>query len=54
MAKSEDQAVYSVAGKKNVRENKKKSRGLVNPGDSEVEKIIIFYQNGRFKSYQPE
>ena len=54
LAKSENPALYSVASKKSVTENKKESPGSVDQGDAEIEKIVVFYKNGRFKSYQPE
>ncbi|RLD91383.1 MAG: hypothetical protein DRJ09_01350 [Bacteroidetes bacterium] len=54
MAQSEEPAVYAKAVGKSSNVSKKKSPGSVDQGDLEIEKIIIFYKNGRFKSYQPE
>ncbi len=53
VVKSEEPAVY---GKKRYPEEKsieKKSPKPVDKGDFEIEKIIILYKNGRFKSYKP-
>lgn len=54
MAKSEDPAEYLTEGKESINHPKKKSPESVDQGDVEIEKIVVFYKNGRFKSYQPE
>ena len=53
MVKSEEVPLYST--KEPVREvkTKKESSKPFGKEDSLIEKIVIFYKNGRFKSYQP-
>ena len=54
LVKSEDSPKYGSATKNNPVGNKKESPISVDKGDSEIEKIIVFYKNGRFKCYKPE
>jgi len=54
VVKSENPPVYASAAMKKDEGLKKESPKPVDKGDSEIEKIIIFYKNGRFKSYKPE
>jgi len=54
LAKSEDSPKYGSTARNNPAGNKKESPLSVDKGDLEIEKIIVFYKNGRFKSYKPE
>ncbi len=54
LVESENTPVYSSVGRKHDKGLKNESPQPVDQGDSEIDKIIIFYKNGRFKSYQPE
>ena len=54
MVKSEDTPVYSKKEPLKEAKAKKESSKPDGKEDSTIEKIVIFYKNGRFKSYQPE
>ena len=54
VVKSENAPVYGLTGRKYDKGLKNESPQSVDQGDSEIDKIIIFYKNGRFKSYKPE
>lgn len=54
MVRPEEADTYAIKSEKEKIAAKKESLKSVDKRDLEIEKIVIFYKNGRFKSYKPD